>query len=234
MSKPGFFRRLGKRLTQLVVGAMALSILFVLLFRWVDPPYSAVMLQRVLSEKQAQEQVWVPFDAIDPHLVLAVVAAEDQRFPDHWGFDTTQIIAAVENHLEGQPLRGASTITQQVARNLYLWQGRSYVRKGLELWFTLWLELLWSKQRILEVYLNIAETGEQAFGFEVAAQRVFGRPVSKLGPSRAALLAATLPNPLRLRADRPSDYLKQRQAWVLQQMQNLGGVIYLERLHARQ
>jgi len=216
----------------LLLGFVGASVLLVLLFRWVDPPYSAVMLQRAVSEGAAQSQRWLPLESIDPHFALAVLAAEDQRFPEHWGFDTAQIVAAVEDRLDGRPLRGASTITQQVARNLFLWQGRSYLRKGLEVWFTVLLEALWSKERILEVYLNIAETGERLFGVEVAAAHYFGRSAADLGERRAALLAAVLPNPLRYRVDAPTNYVRQRQDWILGQMRNLGGPAYLDRLAA--
>ena len=211
---------------------VGLSLALVLLFRWVDPPYSLVMLQRLATEGPPQSSQWVDFEAIDPAIALAVVAAEDQRFPDHWGFDTAQIRAAVASHLDGRPLRGASTISQQVARNLFLWQGRSYFRKGMEVWFTLLLEGLWPKQRILEVYLNIAETGERAFGVAEATRRYFGRSPAQIGTRRAALLAAVLPNPVRYRVDRPSAYVLQRRDWILDQMQNLGGVTYLDRLGA--
>lgn len=155
--------RLGRRLRRLFVLLLSAWILssagLVLLLRWVDPPVSAVMLQRLAGEGAPQRQEWVDIEQIDPSMALAVVAAEDQRFPDHWGFDTTEIIAAVERHLDGERLRGASTISQQVARNLFLWQGRSFLRKGLEVWFTGLIELAWPKRRILEMYLNFAETG---------------------------------------------------------------------------
>jgi monofunctional biosynthetic peptidoglycan transglycosylase len=210
-----------------LVAWIAVTVLLVLLFRLVDPPASSVMLQRWLTEGAAQTHRWVPIDAMDPQLALAVIAAEDQRFPVHWGFDAAQIRAAVEGHLEGRPLRGASTISQQVARNLFLWQGGGFLRKGLEAWFTILIELLWSKQRILEIYLNIAETGERMFGMAEAAERYFGRPVAGLGAQRAALLAAVLPNPVVYRVDRPSAYVLQRRDWIVTQMRNLGGVDYL-------
>ena len=151
-----------------------------------------------------------------------MVAAEDQTFPQHHGFDVAAIRDALDSNASGGRLRGASTLTQQVARNLFLWQGRSYLRKGLEAWFTIWLELLWPKQRILEVYLNIAETGQQTFGVEAAAWRYFQRPASALTREQAALVAAVLPSPRRSRLDRPSDYILRRQATILQQMEQLG------------
>jgi monofunctional biosynthetic peptidoglycan transglycosylase len=170
----------------------------------------------------------VPITRISPHAALAVVAAEDQKFPQHHGFDIAAIRDAVHSNASGGRLRGASTLTQQVARNLFLWQGRSYLRKGLEAWFTLLLEVLWSKERILEVYLNIAETGKQTFGVEAAAWRFFQRPASALSREQAALIAAVLPSPRRSRLDRPSDYILLRQEKILQQMQQLGGTAWLK------
>jgi monofunctional biosynthetic peptidoglycan transglycosylase len=232
MKRRGVLARLRRGLLWLGLAVIGLSLATVLLFRWLDPPYSLVMLQRLAAEGAPQAQQWVDFEEIDPAIALAVIAAEDQRFPDHWGFDTAEIRAAVENHLEGRPLRGASTISQQVARNLFLWQGRSFVRKGLEVWFTLLVEGLWPKQRILEVYLNIAETGVRIFGVAEATQRYFDRSPALVGWRRAALLAAVLPNPVRYRVDQPSAHVAQRRDWILEQMRNLGGVGYLDRLGA--
>ena len=181
-----------------------------------------VMLQRALQEGAAQQHEWVDIEAIAPAMALAVVAAEDQRFPQHWGFDTAEILAAVERHLDGGRLRGASTISQQVARNLFLWQGRSFVRKGLEVWFTVLVEGLWPKRRILEMYLNFAETGPRRFGVGVAARQAFGVPAAEIDERRAALVAAALPNPVRYRIEQPGRYLLQRRDWILGQMHNLG------------
>ena len=207
---------------------LLVSVLPVLLFRWLPPPTSAVMLQRMISEGETQQYQWVPIDQITPELALAVVAAEDQKFPYHWGFDFKAITEAVKDSASGGRLRGASTLTQQVARNLFLWQGRSYLRKGLEAWFTLLLELFWSKERIIEVYLNIAEMGERIFGVETASQNFFGRSAAKITRQQAALLAAVLPSPTRFRADAPSGYVLKRQQWILRQMRQLGGVGYLK------
>lgn len=159
-----------------------------------------------------------------------MIAAEDQRFPDHYGFDFVEIQQALEDQEEGQALRGASTLTQQTAKNLFLWSGRSWIRKGLEMWFTVLLEVLWPKQRILEVYLNIAEFGQYTFGVESASQRFFNKPAARLTAGEAARLAAVLPNPLRYRVDQPSDYIRKRQRWIERQMRQLGGVAYLDRL----
>ncbi len=212
---------------------LLLSLAPVIALRWITPPTSAVMLQRILVEGQELDYQWVPLSQITPQAALAVVAAEDQKFPYHWGFDLQSIRNAVENNARGHRLRGASTLTQQVARNLFLWQGRSYLRKGLEAWFTLLLELCWSKQRILEVYLNIAETGPQTFGIQAAARRYFGQSASTLTREQAALIAAVLPNPLRFHADRPSGYILSRRDHILQQMSQLGGPAYLQNITIR-
>jgi monofunctional biosynthetic peptidoglycan transglycosylase len=204
------------------LGFLLVSLLPVLLLRWIPPPTSAVMLARTLVEGRSQDYRWVPIEHIAPSAALAVVAAEDQKFPVHWGFDLDAIRTAAERNVRGGRLRGARTITQQVARNLFLWQGRSYLRKGLEAWMTLLLEIAWPKRRILEVYLNIAEMGERTFGVQAAARRFFARPAADLSPEQAALLAAVLPNPRRFHADRPSAYVIERRDHILGQMSRLG------------
>jgi monofunctional biosynthetic peptidoglycan transglycosylase len=213
-----------KRLALVFIG---ITLLPVVLFRWVPPPTSAVMVYRALAESARQEYRWVPMERIAPVAALAVVAAEDQAFPDHFGFDLAAIEAALERSRAGGRLRGASTITQQVAKNLFLWDGRSWVRKGLEAWYTLLLEIVWTKERILEVYLNIAEMGERTFGVEAASRRFFRRPAAELTPRQAAMLAAALPNPRVYRADAPLPYLARRREWILRQMEQLGGPAYL-------
>jgi len=166
---------------------------------------------------------WVPLAEISPALQLAVVAAEDQKFPRHRGFDLEAIGDALDDAESGGRLRGASTISQQVAKNLFLWPGRSLVRKGLEAWFTVWLEALWPKRRILEVYLNVAELGGPGvFGVEAASRRCFGRPAAALGAGEAALLAATLPSPRTLRCDAPTPGLRARAAGIEAAMARLG------------
>jgi monofunctional biosynthetic peptidoglycan transglycosylase len=159
-----------------------------------------------------------------------VIAAEDQRFPDHNGFDFRQIQKAMDEAERGGRSRGASTITQQVAKNLFLWNGRSYLRKGLEAWFTLLIETLWPKQRTLEIYLNIAEFGRGIYGAEAAAQVVFHKPARNLGRAEAARLAAVLPSPRRYRAGNPGPYVQKRQYQIEAQMAALGGTAYLARL----
>ena len=163
---------------------------------------------------------WVGAKKISSNASSAVIAAEDQRFFKHSGFDLHSIQSSIDVYMDGGRLRGASTISQQLAKNLFLTPSKSFVRKGMEVWFTLLLEALWSKERILLVYLNIAEFGDHLFGIEAASQHYFGVHASQISRSQAALLAATLPNPILLQAARPSAYLLNRQRWILRQMQN--------------
>ena len=226
-----------RRLLRLALEAAAVAVLAsiaaVILLRWVPPVTSGMMIERWLEAKWEGRQYstryqWVRWDRVAPAAPLAAVAAEDQRFAEHRGFDLESIQDAIEDHERGRRLRGASTISQQVAKNLFLWSGRSYLRKGLEAYFTALIEVLWSKRRILEVYVNIAEMGDGVFGVEAASQRFFRKPASRLRADEAALLAAVLPNPRRFRADRPSAFIAERQAWILRQMDQLGGTAYLK------
>jgi monofunctional biosynthetic peptidoglycan transglycosylase len=228
-------KRLRKVLAWVLVVALVLTIAPVLLLRFMPPPTSAFMLRRSLANLVSRQGApiryqWTGWAQISPSLRVAVVAAEDQKFPQHWGFDLASIADAIEHQRPRRRLRGASTITQQVARNLFLWQGRSYVRKGLEAYFTILLELFWPKRRILEVYLNIAEFGDGIYGVHVASQTFFGKHPSQLTPSESALLAAVLPNPKRLRANAPSPYVLERAEWIEAQMDHLGGPAYLRTL----
>ena len=173
---------------------------------------------------------WTDWDEISPYAALAVVASEDQKFPSHWGFDLKSIQDALRERQEGGRLRGASTISQQVAKNLFLWPGQSFVRKGIEAYFTVLIEALWPKRRILEVYLNIAELGPGIYGVRAASETHFQLSPSELGPYEAAILAAVLPNPKQLDAERPSPYVRERAGWILDQMWGLGGIDYLNEL----
>jgi monofunctional glycosyltransferase len=209
------------------VGLLLANILVLLLLRWFPPPTTAFMLQASIP-KSGLRYHWVSWDRISPHLPVAVVAAEDQKFPEHNGFDFESIGKAIkENKYRVRP-RGASTITQQVAKNLFLWSGRSWLRKGLEAYLTVMIELVWPKQRILEVYLNIAQFGPGVFGAEAAGQVYFHKPASRLHQGDAAILAAVLPNPRRLKARSPSDYVYQRAFEIRGQMAQLGGIAYLK------
>ncbi len=220
----------------LVGGLVAGSIVLVLIIRWLPVPTTAFMLQDRLAAWNEPESRyrfahdWVAWEKISRHAALAVIAAEDQKFARHIGFDLEAIDKAMKDKQRGRRTRGASTISQQVAKNLFLWPGKSWLRKGLEAWFTLWIEALWPKQRILEVYLNSAEFGRGVFGVEAASQRYFGKAAAKLNRHEAALLAAVLPSPKRFRVDRPSAYVQQRQQWILRQMAMLGGERYIEQM----
>jgi monofunctional biosynthetic peptidoglycan transglycosylase len=180
------------------------------------------MLRDVLAGEGPVEQHWVPLTALPEHLALAVIAAEDQRFADHHGFDLREIQAALERRDAGEQLRGASTLTQQVARNLFLWRDRSWLRKGLEAYFTVLIEAAWPKGRILEVYLNLAQFGPRVYGAEAAAGRFFGKAARALTPQESARLAAVLPSPEHLRPDRPSPRVRSRAAWIERQMWQIG------------
>ena len=175
---------------------------------------------------------WENLAQISPNLPLAVVASEDQKFPEHWGFDVEAIEKAYALNQSRHKVRGASTISQQVAKNLFLWSGRSFFRKGLEAYFTVLIESLWPKRRILEIYLNIAEFGYGTYGAEAAAQRFFHKPATRLTRGDAAVLAAVLPNPERYSASAPSRYVQQRRDWILSQMQALGGPEMLSEIDA--
>jgi monofunctional biosynthetic peptidoglycan transglycosylase len=214
-------------LVRLVAAFAGATVLPIACVRWVDPPVSALMLERYFAAREAgraywPSQRWVPLERVSPALRLAVVAAEDQRFPDHRGFDLHSIADALEEAGSGARLRGASTITQQVCKNLFLWPGRSWLRKGLEAWLTVVVEVAWPKRRILEVYLNVAELGEGVFGVEAASRRFFGRSAAAIGDREAALLAAALPNPVRLSLDPPGPEVERRAERVREQMAILG------------
>ena len=231
-------RSLGRRILAGMIRVIAfflvLSVVVTVMFRWVAPPTTAVILERRVDafwsgRRYGVDFRWVRWNQIAPEAALAVIAAEDQNFATHHGFDFGSMQKAVDDHERGRRLRGASTISQQVAKNVFLWSGRSFVRKGLEACFTVLIELTWSKRRILEVYLNVVELGEGVFGVEAASRQFFRKPAAQLQPQEAALLAAVLPNPLRLNAGRPSEYVEERRSWILRQMEQLGGAAYIHR-----
>ncbi|HEY8123523.1 MAG TPA: monofunctional biosynthetic peptidoglycan transglycosylase [Myxococcota bacterium] len=215
-------RRLVAALLLALVGPLAP----VACFRFVDPPASAFMLrdgvQRLVAGKPWIAHDWVDYEAIAPAMRLAVVAAEDQRFPTHDGFDFEAIERAVSHNKQSERKRGASTISQQVAKNLFLWPQRSWLRKGFEVYLTVALETFWPKRRILEVYLNIAELGDGVYGVGAASQKFFGRAPSRLSAAQAATLAAVLPSPRKMRARSPGPYTQRRARWIQGQMLQLG------------
>lgn len=203
----------------------AFTVVTVLPWRWIAPPTSAFVLRAQAAGVDTRIR-WVDWDRISPHLPISVIASEDQSFPLHHGFDLESIEKALRERRER--VRGASTISQQVAKNLYLWPSRSWARKGLEAYLTVFIEILWPKRRIIEVYLNIAQFGPETFGVGSAAPAFFGLPASELSPRQAALMAAVLPSPQRMSVTRPSPYVEKRVAWILQQVEQLGGAGYLE------
>lgn len=225
--KRAWWKRLLRGLALLVLGFLLASFGLVFLFRFVPVPVSAVLAQRWVESWSGGEfkprKTWMPLEDMAPSMGAAVIAAEDQNFAEHFGFDWKAIEKALEHNERSKRKRGASTLTQQTAKNLFLWTGRSWVRKGFEAYFTLLLEVGWSKKRILEVYLNIVEFGDGIFGAEAAARAHFGKSAKQLRPQEAALLAAVLPNPHRFKASAPSPYILGRQAWILNQMRQMGG-----------
>jgi monofunctional biosynthetic peptidoglycan transglycosylase len=231
--RKGRLARLGRLLLLGLAAWAALTVAVVVALRWVNPPTTAFMLRdragALLTRESGYEfrHEWRDWEQISKYVPLAVVAAEDQRFPQHRGFDFAQIEKALADRERGRRVRGASTITQQVAKNLFLWPGQSWFRKGLEAGLTVLIELAWPKRRILEVYVNVAEFGRGTFGVQAASRRYLGRDAAQLGRAEAARLAAVLPAPRRYRADAPGPYVRKRQAWIERQMVALGGPAYL-------
>ena len=224
-------RRWRRRLLLGLILLLAASLMPVLLLRFLDPPTSAVMLARQWDMRGdpgfTLRHDWRDLDDIAPELAIALVAAEDQAFPHHHGFDLDAISSAIGARGERGRLRGASTISQQVAKNLFLWNGRSWLRKGIEAYYTVAIELLWPKRRILEVYANVAEFGDGIHGAQAASRHFFGRDASRLDARQSALLAAVLPSPRRLRAEAPTPYLLRRRDWIERQVCQLGGPDWL-------
>ncbi|MCX7556351.1 monofunctional biosynthetic peptidoglycan transglycosylase [Xanthomonadaceae bacterium JHOS43] len=230
MSRPPR-RRWLRRLLLVAAALFVTSLVPVAALRFIDPPRTAFMLARQWEMRDVPgfslRHHWMDLDAISPQLPIAVVAAEDQNFPSHHGFDLDAISTAIAERTEGSRTRGASTISQQVAKNLFLWSGRSWLRKGLEAYYTIAIELLWPKRRILEVHVNIAEFGDGIYGAEAAAQHYYGIPAIQLDARQSAALAAVLPNPKRYRIDAPTPYQLQRRVWINRQVNQLGGPAWL-------
>ena len=200
-----------------------ITFLLVLFFKWVPLPFTPLMAIRYFEHPDEEiRHDWVPIEEISKNLQLAVICSEDQNFENHSGFDIEAIQKAIENNKKGKRVRGASTISQQTAKNAFLWPGRNYLRKGLEAYFTFLMELLWSKERILEIYLNSIEMGKGIYGAQAAAQSWFGKDASNLSPAEAAAIAAILPNPRGYRANPASNYISQRKSWITQQMKYYG------------
>lgn len=220
-------KRVGRLLGKVLLWFLALSILWVLLYRFVNPPFTFLMVQRNVERKLDGKpgkitKTWVKFDAISDNMKRAAVAAEDQLFLKHLGFDIKAIEKAYENNAKGKKVRGGSTISQQTAKNVFLWPGRSFIRKGFEVYFTLLIELLWSKERILEVYLNVIEMGDGIYGAEAASRAYYGKSCANLTKGEAALIAACFPNPLRWNPKKATPYIYHRQGLILKNMRRLG------------
>ncbi|WP_342317311.1 monofunctional biosynthetic peptidoglycan transglycosylase [Lysobacter sp. FW306-1B-D06B] len=229
-------RRWLRWLIALPFALLLLSVVQVATLRFVDPAFSAFMLSRQLeawSEGDWRFRIahdWRDLDEISSYVPLAVVASEDQNFADHFGFDLKAIEKARKNNERGRKVRGGSTISQQTAKNLFLWSGRSWVRKGIEAWYTVLIEALWPKHRIIEVYVNIAEFGDGVYGAQAAARTYFGKDADRLGPAEAARMAAVLPSPRRYSISRPGPYVQRRSQAIQRQMRYMGGTEYLQRI----
>jgi monofunctional biosynthetic peptidoglycan transglycosylase len=232
--RQGKFARVVRLLLMAVAAWAAVTVLAVVAMRWIDPPTTTFMLRDriggLFDEQYEFRHEWRQWDQLSKYMPLAVVASEDQQFPFHHGFDFKQIDKALADRERGRRVRGASTLSQQVAKNLFLWPGQSWFRKGLEAGITVLIELAWPKRRILEVYLNVAEFGRGTWGVQAASRRYFRKDASRLTKPEAALLAAVLPSPKRYRADAPGPYVRKRQAWIQRQMSALGGPTYLANL----
>lgn len=228
------FRQIKIIVTKLLLSLFLLSIAWVLLYKWVSPPATLHMIKRraeagtVAKADPAINYRFVNLDEMSEQLPLAVIASEDQLFLQHHGFDFDAIADAFKRNQKSDKIRGGSTISQQVAKNVFLWHGRSYFRKAVEAYFTFLIEMIWGKQRILEVYLNIAEMGDGVFGVEAASQKYFKKAAADVGRQQAALLAAVLPNPIKFSAKNPSGYTLRRRARIARAMGRLGGVNYIK------
>ncbi len=210
------------------LGLFLLQLIVIIAFKWIPIPITPLIVFRgidksISGEKTGYSKTWKSYDQMSDHIKMAVICSEDQRFFEHYGFDFGAIEKAIEYNEKQQKKgtskrRGASTISQQTAKNVFLWPSRTWVRKGFEFWFTFWIELIWGKERILEVYLNVVELGDGIYGTEAAARTFWKTSALKLNAERAALLAAALPSPRRYNARKPGPYMQKRQQWILRQM----------------
>jgi monofunctional biosynthetic peptidoglycan transglycosylase len=223
MSKNSFFPKLVHKIKKMLIILFVAQLLYIFALKWIDPPITITQLASYI-EGNGLRRDYVSFEKISIHAKLAVIASEDQLFPDHNGFDVKSIEKVItQQSKKTSRLRGASTISQQVAKNVFLWQGRSWMRKAIEAYFTFMIENIWGKKRILEVYLNVSEMGKGIFGIEQAARQHFRKSSLELSRKEAAMIAASLPNPKKYTVKPPSRYINQRYPWVLRQMNNLQG-----------
>ncbi len=219
-------------LKKLMLYFLISSFVLTLIYRFVPPPFTYLMLQRLVEQKIDGESFklkkdWVDIEHISPYLVRAVIASEDQHFNEHWGFDLEALQKAYQHNQKSKKVKGGSTISQQVAKNVFLWPGRSYIRKGLEAYFTILIEITWSKKRIMEIYLNEIEMGNGIYGAEAAAQQYFHKPAKSLSKRESALIAAVLPNPIKWSPANPNAYIQRREYRILRAMRYVGKPEYL-------
>ncbi|WP_026932953.1 monofunctional biosynthetic peptidoglycan transglycosylase [Christiangramia echinicola] len=219
-------KRFFKFIFKVLLGLILFSVLIVVVYKWVPVPFTPLMAIRYFENpEEPLEHDWEPIENISRHLQLAVISSEDQNFENHSGFDFEAIQKAMEDNRSGRKIRGASTISQQTAKNVFLWPSRTWFRKGMEAYFTFLIETIWSKERILEVYLNSIEMGKGVYGAQAASQHWFKKDASQLAPYEAAAIAAVLPNPREYRANPASNFIQQRKNWIVRQMQNYGKFI---------
>ncbi|PQL94346.1 monofunctional biosynthetic peptidoglycan transglycosylase [Apibacter adventoris] len=214
-----------KWVKRIIIGLFLLSIVLTFTYKWIPVPFTELMLKRYFINGSKIEKKWIPINSISNSIQLAVVSSEDQNFIKHHGFDFKQIQKVLEDQQEGGRVRGASTISQQTAKNVFLWDGKNYIRKGLEAYFTCLIEWVWGKKRIMEVYLNVIEFGDGIYGIESASQHYFGKSASNLTKAESATLAALLPNPRKYGKNINGRYIQKRKIWILKQMRNLGGTL---------
>jgi len=226
MNTKGIVPRTWRRLKRVLLVLFIAHFVYLILLRWVNPPITLTMISSwcsLIGTDKKFHKTWADYDEISQHAKLAVLASEDQLFPDHNGFDFKSIEKAMKHNQKSKKIRGASTISQQVAKNVFLWQGRSWVRKGLEVYFTFMIEKLWGKERILEMYLNVAQTGDGIFGVEAASKQYYQKSAASLNREQAAMIAACLPNPVKYTVNPPARITSWRQRRILQQMRFLSG-----------
>jgi monofunctional glycosyltransferase len=220
MKTKGLIPRLWRKIKRIFLILFIAQFVYIILLKWVNPPFTLTQLSSLITGHGLKRD-YVSKSGMASNARLAVIASEDQLFPDHNGFDFKSIEKAMKHNQKSKSMHGASTISQQVAKNVFLWQGRSWFRKGLETYFTFMIELIWGKKRILQMYLNVSEMGDGVFGIEAAAQKYFNKPALNLSRQEAAMIAASLPNPVRYKVKPASSYVLYRSGWIIRQMNNL-------------
>lgn len=230
-SNSTFFQKLKTLLWKAMLWFFGISLFLVILFKWVPVPFTPLMVTRALEQKFAEKEMtcshtWVPLEEISTNMQKAVIASEDGTFLSHYGFDFKAMQKAFRNNERGRRLKGGSTISQQTAKNVFLWQGRSYLRKGLEAYFTVLIEIVWGKERIMEVYLNSIEMGEGVYGVEAASEYWYKTKADNLTKMEAAGIAAILPNPRKYKASNSSAYIQKRKGKIVKTMRQIGKIEY--------